>query len=379
MTSFPNYPTQSPLQHESVRPLSSKKLCQPQWTHSSYIQRHFPSPHRSESGALGSDDVTQQSDSYYRIDPPLGLGNTDLVDCFHVDQVEKAISEWLDTPEHTQYICDIASQLVNRDTEPVTVEQARTREPPPPPPETNPGYNPQLDKKRPETMMDYLRKYHVLFVIDDSGSMTQDNRWGEARDALVGVAEHAVKYGSTEIDMRFFNSSKKCQDVKSVDIVVNIFNQTTPKGAMVLRSSSRAQIDCIISGVTPTGAVLKEILDDHILKLDAAVNQSEYYDIKPLDVIVITDGIPTDKPKDVLVEEALRIRSRKHHPNCVGIQFVQIGSDDNAEAALKDLMFGNIGNMVDTVPYTAVLTPQRLERILLGGIQPNVRALLPIV
>jgi hypothetical protein len=35
--------------------------------------------------------------------------------------------------------------------------------------------------------------------------------------------------------------------------------------------------------------------------------------------------------------------------------------------------------MVDTVPYTAVLTPQRLERILLGGIQPNLRALLPIV
>lgn len=32
--------------------------------------------------------------------------------------------------------------------------------------------------------------------------------------------------------------------------------------------------------------------------------------------------------------------------------------------------------MVDTVPYDGVLTPERLERILLGGLHPNVRALI---
>lgn len=29
--------------------------------------------------------------------------------------------------------------------------------------------------------------------------------------------------------------------------------------------------------------------------------------------------------------------------------------------------------MVDTVPYTERLTPERLERILLGGLHPNIR------
>ena len=101
--------------------------------------------------------LTSNSYLYYRIDPPLGIGTTDLVDCFHVDQVEKSVRDWLDTPEHLQYIRDIASQLVNLDSGPVTVEEARGREPPPPPPETNPGYHPQLDKKRPETMIDYLK------------------------------------------------------------------------------------------------------------------------------------------------------------------------------------------------------------------------------
>ena len=94
---------------------------------------------------------------YYRVDPPLGINNIDLVDFFYADLVEKAVRDWLDTPEQKQYICDIASQLVNLDIAPVTAEQVREREPPPPPPDTNPGYNPQLDKKRPETMMDYLK------------------------------------------------------------------------------------------------------------------------------------------------------------------------------------------------------------------------------
>lgn len=35
--------------------------------------------------------------------------------------------------------------------------------------------------------------------------------------------------------------------------------------------------------------------------------------------------------------------------------------------------------MVDTVPYTEFLTSDRLQRILLGALHPNIRALLPIV
>ena len=54
-------------------------------------------------------------------------------------------------------------------------------------------------------------------------------------------------------------------------------------------------------------------------------------------------SVEGENPRDVLVEAALRIRVGKHHPNCVGIQFVQIGNDIGAEEALKSLMFGDIG------------------------------------
>jgi hypothetical protein len=54
-------------------------------------------------------------------------------------------------------------------------------------------------------------------------------------------------------------------------------------------------------------------------------------------------AVAAEDPRDVLVDAALRIRSHKHHPNCIGIQFVQIGNDEGAEEALKNLMFGDIG------------------------------------
>lgn len=49
-------------------------------------------------------------------------------------------------------------------------------------------------------------------------------------------------------------------------------------------------------GYTPTGATLKKILDEHITKLDQAVNTPAYHTIRPLDIIVLTDGVPSRFP-----------------------------------------------------------------------------------
>lgn len=100
-----------------------------------------------------------------------------------------------------------------------------------------------------------------------------------------------------------------------------------------------------------------------------------------------------DEPHGVLLKACTRLKSSRHHPNCIGLQFVQIGSDPKAIPVLKKLTGADVGvsslwvsliaelnnksqNMVDTVPYDGVLTSEKLMRILLGGIHPNVRAQL---
>jgi hypothetical protein len=52
---------------------------------------------------------------------------------------------------------DLGNQLVEHGSEPLTSRQVHFVAPPPPPPSTNPGYNPLLDKPRPDTMTEYLR------------------------------------------------------------------------------------------------------------------------------------------------------------------------------------------------------------------------------
>lgn len=139
--------------------------------------------------------------------------------------------------------------------------------------------------------------------------MGYEGRWGEARDALAGIAKEAIKYDSDGVDLCFFNSQQKCVAVKvwvafpAMDddwLVISLgrihhylhLQQTAAlryesKGICRLRSNA-----CPIGG-TPTGAVLKTLLDKEIGKLELSIGKPEYKEIKPLDIIVITDGVPS--------------------------------------------------------------------------------------
>lgn len=118
------------------------------------------------------------------------------------------------------------------------------------------------------------------------------------------------------------------------------------------------------SGYTPTGEILKKHLDGQIALLNEKVGSPDYGKIQPLDIVVVTDGRPgtlsslsllatprnsrqltncdvDDKPEDNIAEAAQEIEAKKHHPNCIGIQFVQIGNDEQAKEALQALSYGS--------------------------------------
>ena len=61
-----------------------------------------------------------------------------------------------------------------------------------------------------------------------------------------------------------------------------------------------------------------------------------------MDIIVLTDGAPTDEPAPVLQEAARKLDEGLHHPNAVGIQFVQIGNEQGADIALRELCNGPV-------------------------------------
>lgn len=241
-------------------------------------------------------------------------------------------------------------------------------DPPPPPPETKPGYNPLLDIKRPSTILNYLTFYDTVFLIDDSASMAEDRptKWQQCVEAVIEIANTAIDYDADGIDIYFLNSD-------------SIFKMKDEVRGVTVKSKVKAALDKVgPSGGTPTAERLAERLHEHLSKLDGIAGKKESYkDIKPLDLIVITDGSPNDNNhcKAVLEMAAKHIADNHYHPNHIGIQFVQIGNDQGAAYKLKELAEANVNGIVDTVPATMILTGDGLKRILLGGMHPNLRVL----
>ncbi|KAH8918474.1 hypothetical protein BT69DRAFT_576358 [Atractiella rhizophila] len=203
-----------------------------------------------------------------------------------------------------------------------------------------------------------LTRYDTVFLVDDSGSM--EMFWDETRNAMEMVVSKAVQYDADGIDMYFFNSTHVAQSVSSAQEVRKIFNQVWPTRS------------------TPTAAALKRILDPYVAALEAQ-KASGGPKLKPLNLIVLTDGAPdrNQDPEPVIVDIARRLDAGRFPLFQVGIQFIQIGNDDEATAHLTRLdddlkKVHKIRDMCDTTPATAVVSGDKLLKALLGGLNRKV-------
>ncbi|KAG8736890.1 hypothetical protein FRC10_008783 [Ceratobasidium sp. 414] len=215
-----------------------------------------------------------------------------------------------------------------------------------------------------ENALAQLGRYDTQFLIDDSRSMI-GSRWEEARDALAGLAKTALKYDDDGVEIFFLNAVDAGRTVKNDEDVKKLF-------ASVKQSPG-----------TPTGKRLQDLLTAYTTRLEAAKQKSGTVDfttsgIKPLNLIVITDGAPSDDPRSVIIEAARRLDSGKFPLTQVGVQFIQVGDDRWATKALRELdnnlsAMNDVRDIVDTRPFTGQrLTSELLITMLLGGINRRV-------
>jgi hypothetical protein len=200
-----------------------------------------------------------------------------------------------------------------------------------------------------------LADLKLVVVVDDSDSM-YGRLWTEARDALAGVAELSRVNGGEGLDIFCLNNPKYRLGLRKEVEVSNFFNSLVPRGQ------------------TPTGARLRDILDIYVPKIEDPSLRH-----KPISILVITDGVPTDDPRSVIVECARRLDRKKVPLRQLGIQFVQIGDDPDATEALEDLddQLGpenGVRDMVDTTPFSRAepLRADLLIKIVLGAINSTI-------
>jgi hypothetical protein len=105
---------------------------------------------------------------------------------------------------------------------------------------------------------------------------------------------------------------------------------------------------------TPTGIRVHHILKPYLAKLEK--NMGEGKELKPLNLIVFTDGVPSDDVESVLLSAAKKLDKLDAPPFQVGVQFFQVGNEEGAKEALEELddelsnlVEGGVRDIVDTV------------------------------
>lgn len=227
--------------------------------------------------------------------------------------------------------------------------------------------------KSPATDYALLRRFDTIFVIDDSTSMRGQN-WKETLDALVNISPMCTKHDPDGIDIYFLNHRN------SKDIQGGAYKMvTTPQ-------SVERIFGCVYpSGGTPIGARLREILEPYMEDLAESLRHrgtdtDSTSTVRPINIIVITDGKPTDGLENDLVATIVATANQldiwRADEWQVGIQFFQVGHDEEVTRYLKYLddnlseEYG-VRDIVDTVTWDkdpGELSADTILKVVLGAV-----------
>ncbi|PTB43337.1 hypothetical protein M441DRAFT_45294 [Trichoderma asperellum CBS 433.97] len=219
----------------------------------------------------------------------------------------------------------------------------------------------------------FLSSFDTIFVVDDSGSMA-GHPWREVAEVLRSITPICTAHDKDGIDLYFLNH-KSTEDPKDDNKPSGgYYGIDTPEKVQVAFQMARP------TGATPTGTRLWNILNPYIAQVDPSKEKKQDIEkVKPINIIVITDGRPTDDPETVIYQCAKKLDSFGAPPHQVGIQFFQIGTDKDATEALRELddELAKLGvrDMVDTVTWDGKssnsrkgLTADGILKVVLGAV-----------
>ncbi|KAI7939752.1 hypothetical protein MJO29_014488 [Puccinia striiformis f. sp. tritici] len=163
---------------------------------------------------------------------------------------------------------------------------------------------------------------------------------------------------SSGIVVRKSSTNKHLRHARTPQAVNQLFSEVQPNGAC-----------------TPVEVRIEALVSYHLDQV-VSLRAQGLPRIKPLNLVVITDGV-TDDP-ETLVHNIINIVDRLEDGqfplNEVGIQFIQVGFSSEATKLLRTLdndlkkTYGVKRDIVDTTPYKGQLTGEFVLKCLLGGI-----------
>ncbi|KAI0475700.1 hypothetical protein GGR56DRAFT_525785 [Xylariaceae sp. FL0804] len=312
----------------------------------------------------------------------------------------------------------LSSRKGNTTTSATYAPETQRKEAPASSPPTYAESTTRADLSTREDPFKFLTWFDTVFLIDDSASMTwsaksadahhhalpwvvgggraPDSRWDETRAALAALVPICTSHDDDGVDVYFLNhksvqkpppsggsnngaaaAANGYYNIRSPDAVSRIFEAVRPHGG------------------TPTGPRLDDILCAYLRaykREQQCQGQGLNNPLKPLNVIVVTDGEPSPglEPDAVLAKVARALDDMLAPAHQVGVQFFQVGDDAGAARALQrldDLHLEQQGqqgppmrDIVDTATFDAdggagsrggggpALTAEGILKVVLGAV-----------
>jgi hypothetical protein len=162
-----------------------------------------------------------------------------------------------------------------------------------------------------------------VIIVDKSSSMKVSDRWKQAEEAVKILAQKACECDTDGITLYFFSSHRKTSqgDFPAFNKYSNVIS---PEEVMRLFSLKENEP----KGSTDLTRVLKDAFESFLVS-------ENIKNIKPITLLVITDGAPDDKQsvETLLIETANKLITGKE----ISITIVQIGDCKQADAYLNEL------------------------------------------
>jgi hypothetical protein len=197
--------------------------------------------------------------------------------------------------------------------------------------------------------------------------------WREVAQALQILAPIVTTHDSDGIDVYFMNHKSNDPGSPSEGIASGGY-----RGIMRADTVNRLFKTVRPFGGTPTGTRIHNILKPYLAKLETEIKANR--EMKPINLIVLTDGAPSDDVESVLISAAKKLDKLDAPPYQVGVQFFQVGDESGARQALDELdndlskmVDGGIRDIVDTVTWEGgqaqnLLTSDGILKALLGAV-----------
>ncbi|PHH60957.1 hypothetical protein CDD81_1014 [Ophiocordyceps australis] len=231
----------------------------------------------------------------------------------------------------------------------------------------------------------FLYLFDTVFLIDDSSSML-GRRWREVQAALRQLAPVCTSHDDDGIDLYFMNHRSDAPGWMASPPMAHVA-ALPPEGKAssgYYNVTDAGTVEAIFNSVRPCGPTpthdrLRHIIDAYMAQLSAAAS---LLDVRPLNVIVLTDGRPGPEqangfnphdPLPLIVHYAQALDFMRAPLYQLGIQFIQVGDDAGATAALEalDKLRGGFRDIVDTTKYDGrdgPLTADAILKAVLGGV-----------